>query len=60
MEALTLTKMITIEKTRNGWIFISYNNKLERYLYYSKREALKKFREKYNLKGKHLQIINLN
>lgn len=60
MEALTLTKMITIEKTRNGWIFISYNNNLERYLYYSKRDALKKFREKYNLKGKHLQIINLN
>ena len=48
--------MIIIEK-KNGWIFISYNNNLERYLYYSTREALKKFREKYNLKGKRLKII---
>lgn len=53
------SKAIIIEQKRNGWIFISYSNNLERYLYYSKREAIKKFREKYNLKGRHLQIINL-
>jgi hypothetical protein len=51
--------MLTIEKTNNGFIVITYNNYQIKYLYYSKKEALKRFREKYDLKGKHLQIINL-
>ena len=47
---------MVVEKSPNGWIniFTTINGTLfqEKYLYYSKREAIRKFKEKYNLKYK--------
>ena len=53
---------LTIEKHRNGYIVIEADicgRRTERmtYLYYSLREAERKFRRKNGLKGKHLQKI---
>ena len=44
----------------NGWIKIRVDGVGEmRYLWYSKREAERRFREKFNLKGKKLEKIYL-
>jgi hypothetical protein len=48
-------KIMIIDKA-NGWIRIKVDELPEqRYLWYSEREAIRKYREKYNLTGKHIR-----
>lgn len=54
--------MIYIAITKSdGWYVIKGRGTLDgvsrRYLYHSKREAIKRFRQEFNLVGKKLEII---
>lgn len=46
---------MTFEYTRTGYLIIRYRGYTRMYIGYSKREAIRIFREKFNLKGKHLK-----
>jgi hypothetical protein len=49
--------MMTIEKT-NGWIKIKVDGYPQmRYLYYSEREAIKRYRELFNLKYRRIEKV---
>lgn len=50
--------MITIQKI-NGWIIVSDDlGNVMRYLYYSKREALRKFKDEFGYRYKRVKIYD--
>lgn len=55
MKDVYITKHSTLAGA--GWLVSSYSGDKMHYVGYTKREALKKWREKMGLKYKHLNII---
>lgn len=55
MKDVYITKQSTLAGA--GWLVSSYSGDKMQYVGYTKREALKKWREKMGLKYKHLNII---
>ena len=51
----TNTKDIRVSK-RGADIFIWCNNMSMKYVYYTKREAIKRFKEHFNLRGKAITV----
>lgn len=51
-------KMVILEKTRQGFLF-KYDDSKCLYMGYTKRQALKKFRQDNNLVHKKLEIIEI-
>lgn len=50
----------TIETiAHNGFIIIKLDNIKNRYIGYSRKGAIKAFRQEYGLTGKHIEFINL-
>ena len=45
-------EIIFYTRTTSGMWMLSYNGNTERYIFYTFKDALKKFKEKYNLKYK--------
>ena len=50
--------IMTISKSC-GWYSIHCNGNHMSYLYYSKREAISRFRQQFNLVGKHITKVEV-
>lgn len=50
---------MTIRRTNTGFLVIEHGDNHMRYMYHSKRYAIKLFREKFNLKYVRVKIIDL-
>ena len=51
--------LIMTVRNFGGWYEIRCNGHYMRYLYYSKREAIRQFRIQFNLVGKHITKVEV-
>ena len=53
------TMLIMTVRKFGGWYEIRCNGHYMRYLYYSKREAISRFRQQFDLVGKHITKVEV-
>lgn len=48
---------IVIECTHWGWVITSNFGEKQRYVGYTRKQAIKKYRDTYGMKGKHITVF---